>query len=410
MGQRRIQIPPSSSNLGWRKSVAIILLIGIKSNRLVVRGVFRVCARVLNAFHVPAEVDYAPPTSFLLLPLLSPRERSKNDLCTARCVVSDRMRWDRTIEFRRESHALSHDHVSRTRGWTIDLDGYRDRRRNGGWEWRVERDRTNLFKILLSFHSSIRLRFRKNFNNREEGWILDALEFSRNGKAKLEADGASTSASTPLLESEQFSKSRFTFFSSFFLSSSIAAGEYSSNASKGISFSNQRFPSPKPFQFARGCKGNTAIDYSRLFPREQVWIESLDDGSDERMLPFFRVSILAFRSRTVMQEDGYFRPVPEERSVLARPLRRIPVALRENEDFCESGMKARTRLLSSREAWFLLPIFSEDSKGFRLPFACTLPADKKEGGFAREFYSSMTTRDTWIGVKLARRFWKKERG
>lgn len=50
-----------------------------------------------------------------------------------------------------------------------------------------------------------------------------------------------------------------------------------------------------------------------------------------------------------MQEDGYFRPVPEE-SVLARPLRRIPVALRENEDFCESGMKARTRLLSSREA------------------------------------------------------------
>lgn len=132
MGQRRIQIPPSSSNLGWRKSVAIILLIGIKSNRLVVRGVFRVCARVLNAFHVPAEVDYAPPTSFLLLPLLSPRERSKNDLCTARCVVSDRMGWDRTIEFRRESHALSHDHVSRTRGWTIDLDEYRDRRRNGG--------------------------------------------------------------------------------------------------------------------------------------------------------------------------------------------------------------------------------------------------------------------------------------
>lgn len=51
-----------------------------------------------------------------------------------------------------------------------------------------------------------------------------------------------------------------------------------------------------------------------------------------------------------MQEDGYFRPVPEERNVLTRPLRRIPVALRENEDFCESGMKARTRLLSSREA------------------------------------------------------------
>lgn len=57
-------LPPS----GRGKSVAIILLIEIESNRLVVRGVFRVCARVLNAFHLPAEVDYAPPTSFLLLP------------------------------------------------------------------------------------------------------------------------------------------------------------------------------------------------------------------------------------------------------------------------------------------------------------------------------------------------------
>lgn len=95
---------PRPTSVG--RSVAIILLIEIKSNRLVVRGVFRVCARVLNAFHLPAKVDYTDQFPSLSLSSSPSRRenvvRSKNDLCTARCVVSDRIGRARTIEFRRE--------------------------------------------------------------------------------------------------------------------------------------------------------------------------------------------------------------------------------------------------------------------------------------------------------------------
>lgn len=74
----------------------------------------------------------------------------------------------------------------------------------------------------------------------------------------------------------------------------------------------------------------------KLF-REEVWIES-DDDSDERMLSFFEVSILEFEScRKIFAL---------RRGVSLKT--RIPVALRVN--FFESGMKARTRLPSSREA------------------------------------------------------------